>query len=218
MLYHSYIFFDTEPNLPIMDEIELAKEKQTFVTCVESYSQVHTLAYGMLALKASMRFMLHMETDSLEIIQNLVRDLLHTPLGRYLRITQTFFGMTRPSQYSPSHVPIEITPESTRQYLIIYPFTKTIEWYLLPYEERKKMMHAHIAVGKKFSADISQLLLYSFGIDDQEFIVSYETNTLENFQTLVMQLRETEARRYTQNDTPIFTCIYMPLAQALELI
>jgi chlorite dismutase len=80
------------------------------------------------------------------------------------------------------------------------------------------MMKAHIDVGLKFSANISQLLLYSFGIDDHEFIVSYQMDTLEEFQTLVMELRGTEGRRYTKNDTPIFTCISMSLLDALSMV
>ena len=143
--------------------------------------------------------------------------MLHTPLGKHLRVAHTLLGMTRSSQYR-SGPQKEADPEAPHQYLVVYPFTKTIEWHLLPKEERQKMMTDHIAVGRKYSQRISQLLLYSYGIDDQEFIVSYQTDSLEEFQALVMELRATEGRRYTLSDTPIFTCIHMPLQEALEML
>ena len=79
-------------------------------------------------------------------------------------------------------------------------------------------MKAHVDVGRTFSEKISQMLLYSYGIDDHEFIVSYQMDDLEEFQKLVMAMRETESRRHTKNDLPIFTCIHRPLAEALKML
>jgi chlorite dismutase len=129
--------------------------------------------------------------------------------------------MTRPSPYRPPHLQ-EKKPEETlhpeRRYLVVYPFTKTSTWHLLPMEERRAMMGEHIAVGRKHTERISQLLLYSYGIDDQEFIVSYECDDLLDFQTLVMELRATRGRAYTQSDTPIFTCVSVSIQEALSLV
>jgi chlorite dismutase len=100
-------------------------------------------------------------------------------------------------------------------YLIIYPFTKTTDWYQLDFETRRKMMGAHIKVGVGHPA-IRQCLLYSYGVDDHEFIVSYETPTLEEFQDLIIELRSTEVRKYTANDLPIYTCIYKSPEELVE--
>jgi len=143
---------------------------------------------------------------------------LHTPLGRHLSISYSLMGQTRSSQYNPTKPPAASAPETPHKYLTVYPFVKTIEWHLLPFEERRNIMKAHVDVGRKFSSSISQLLLYSFGIDDHEFVVSYQMDSLEEFQTLVMELRGTEARRHTVSDTPIFTCIHMPLEEALQMV
>jgi len=139
--------------------------------------------------------------------------------------------MTRESPYKkPKIMSVEtlqdnqnVNPEPAavdqpHRYLIVYPFTKTIEWHLLPIEERGAVMKAHVGVGRKWSGTVSQLLLYSYGIDDHEFIVSYYTDKLEDFQSLVMDMRATESRRHTKNDLPIFMCIHMSINEVLEMI
>jgi chlorite dismutase len=222
MSYHSYIFFDAEPSAGMLSVEEFETARQAFATCIEEHAEIRTLSYSTLAMKVGTRFMLYMSAETPEAIQLFVRDLLHTPLGRHLRISYTLLGMTRPSQYSPKHsvddTPAESEPDTPHKYLVVYPFIKTIEWHLLPFDERRSMMKAHVDVGRKYSSSISQLLLYAYGIDDYEFIVSYQMNSLEDFQTLVMELRGTEARRHTEKDTPIFTCISMPIMEALKMI
>jgi chlorite dismutase len=117
------------------------------------------------------------------------------------------WGLTRPSQYSRAAKSAqEIDPFSPERapYLVMYPFTKTADWYLLGGETRQGMMNEHIRIGKQFR-EITQLLLYSFGLQDQEFVVVYETHDLQLFSRLVYDLRDTEARRYTKADTPLHT-------------
>ena len=218
MPFHSYIFFDTEPGREPMPKALLQKGKETFAAYIEGAGEVRTRSYATLALKSGTRFMLHMNAMTPDAIQLLVRDLLHTPLGSRLRISYTLLGQTRASQYNPARPPKASAPQGAHRYLVVYPFTKTVEWHLLPFEKRRALMKAHVDVGRKYSAAISQLLLYSYGIDDHEFIVSYQMDALEEFQTLVMEMRGTEARRYTLNDTPIFTCIHMPLEEALAML
>jgi chlorite dismutase len=218
MPYHNYIFFDIEPSIHALNSAELLSAKQAFVECVERCTNVQVRSYALLGMKTGMRFMLDLQAASPKDTQALLRNVVHTTLGRHLRVAYTLLGNTRSSEYNPTKPPVASVSEAPHIYLIIYPFTKTIAWHLLSYDERKNMMKAHIEVGRKFSSSISQLLLYSFGIDDHEFIVSYQTDELEDFQTLVMELRNTEARRYTEKDTPIFTCIHMPLQEALDMV
>lgn len=218
MRYHSYILFDRSPGMYKLAGHEQETAKASFIRSIDVHTDVRTHSYGTLALKKDSYFMLHLNAASPDAIQLLVRDLLHTPLGAHLHISYSLLGMTRSSQYNPGSLPKESAPDAPHQYLVVYPFTKTIEWHLLPYEERQNIMKAHVAVGRKYNTSISQLLLYSFGIDDHEFIVSYQMNDLEEFQSLVMELRGTEGRRYTKNDTPIITGIHMPLTEALSLL
>ncbi len=133
---------------------------------------------------------------------------------------RTLWGMTKPSVYSKaSRSAQEIDPFSATRlpYFIIYPFTKTTEWYLKSREERQEMMNGHIKIGKQHK-EITQLLLYSFGLQDQEFVVSYECEKLHQFSDLVYELRGTEARLYTLNDQPIITGIFRTPQQLCEIL
>jgi chlorite dismutase len=140
------------------------------------------------------------------------------PFRNLIEIKDSLWGFTRPSQYSKARSKQEIDPfsEERKLYLIIYPFSKTAEWYLMSREARQGMMNEHIRIGKQYD-DIRQLLLYSFGLQNQEFVVVYETDELARFSDLVNELRDTEARRYTLRDTPLHTAIYHPAEETLAL-
>ena len=131
----------------------------------------------------------------------------------------TLWGVTRPSPYARrgSDRAIDAVAGERSRYLIVYPFVKTADWYLLDAEERQRMMNEHIRVGRQFGS-VRQLLLYSFGLQDQDFVVVYETEDLLEFSDLVHKLRVTEARRFTQRDTPILTAVHQPDDSLLELL
>jgi len=131
-------------------------------------------------------------------------ELLHP----YAEVTLTLWGVTKPSIYAKGRSPQEIDPfgETRKRYLIVYPFVKTAEWYLMSRDARQGMMNEHIRVGRQYP-EILQLLLYSFGVQDQEFVVVYETDDVVQFSDLVQDLRSTEARKFTLRDTPIITAV-----------
>jgi len=142
----------------------------------------------------------------------------NNPFRQYLQPVRSLWGYTRPSQYTKTRSTQEIDPfaETRQTYLVIYPFVKTTEWYLMSRDARQGMMNEHIRLGKQYE-DITQLLLYSFGIQDQEFVVVYEMDNLQRFSDLVNELRSTEGRRYTLRDTPLHTAIYHPAEETLAL-
>jgi chlorite dismutase len=217
MRFHSYIFFSIRPEFSALSSIQQKKYKKNFLVELENEKNVITYSYATLGLKANTTILFWMQADSIEGIQNYLNSLLHTDLGKYLTIIHTLFGMTRPTQYSRGSTGHLDTTRKGGAYLTIYPFTKTYEWYTFDLEKRKELMEGHIAIGRKFP-QITQLLLYSYGVDDQEFIVSYETDDLSDFQTLVMELRSDQVREYTKSDTPIFTCVYKSFEEILEFV
>jgi len=157
--------------------------------------------------------------EKLKIFQESQKFALANNAYRHLiDIKDSLWGFTRPSQYSKARSKQEIDPfaQERKPYLIIYPFSKTTEWYLMSREARQGMMNEHIRIGKQYD-DISQLLLYSFGLQNQEFVVVYETDELARFSDLVNELRDTEGRRYTLRDTPLHTAIYHPAEETLAL-
>lgn len=154
--------------------------------------------------------------DAADFFEKFARAL--SPFRQVIKQTSSLWGFTRPSQYSKARSKQEMDPFSgeRKSYLIIYPFSKTTEWYLMGREARQGMMNEHIRIGKQYE-DISQLLLYSFGLQNQEFVVVYETDDLTRFSDLVNELRDTEARRYTLRDTPLHTAIYRPADEIVAL-
>jgi chlorite dismutase len=142
----------------------------------------------------------------------------HNPYRQFIDLKDSLWGFTRPSQYSKARSKQEVDPfaQTRKRYLIIYPFSKTTEWYLMSREARQGMMNEHIRIGKSYE-EIGQLLLYSFGLQNQEFIVVYETDDLARFSDLVNELRDTETRRFTLRDTPLHTAIYRPAEETLNL-
>ena len=119
----------------------------------------------------------------LDRLQENLAALLQTGLGQYLEITHHLFGLTRPSHYTKRRTTQEqaMDLKERRTYLIVYPFAKTIEWYLMSKEARQGMMNEHIRIGHEYD-DVRQVLLYTTGLDDQEFIVAYETDDLAALQ------------------------------------
>ncbi len=217
MQYHSYIFFNSKPTLSTLSNLTVKKYNNAFLKVLTESKTVVSYTYTTLGLKANTNILIWFQAETIEAIQDLLNSLMHTELGKHLTISYTLFGMTRKTQYS-SHATGHIdTSRKGGKYLVIYPFTKTKEWYELDFETRRKLMGSHVMVGKKYP-QIEQVLLYSYGIDDNEFIVSYEVNQLSDFQSLVMELRSDKVRHYTQKDTPIFTCIYKTPEETLNYL
>jgi chlorite dismutase len=140
------------------------------------------------------------------------------PFRAYIEQKSSLWGFTRPSQYSKARSKQEIDPfdPQRKPYLVIYPFVKTTAWYLLSRDARQGIMNEHIRIGKQYE-EISQLLLYSTGVQDQEFVVVYEMDDLPQFSDLVSELRSTDGRVYTLRDTPLHTAIHHPIQDLIKL-
>lgn len=214
-----YLTFKADRAWRHLDEKTRCDGRAEFVQELARANEITSYAYSTLGLKRDADLLLWRIGASPEGMQDSLSRLLMTGLGRYLDLTHSFVGLIRPSHYVKRQTTQEqaIFEQERMRYFIIYPFVKTIEWYLMSKEARQGMMNEHIRVGHEFPA-VRQLLVYSTGLDDQEFLVAYETDDLDMFQELVISLRATEARRYTLRDTPIFTCVYRPVAETVALL
>jgi chlorite dismutase len=147
-------------------------------------------------------------------IQELAVNIYHTGFGKYLHMTTSYFALMRESPYVKDHLHAPMPEVGDCKYLVVYPFIKSREWYLMSFDARQGMMNEHIKVGHEFPA-IRINTAYSFGVDDQDFVVAFDTNSLTDFQDLVMRLRETEASRYTVRDTPMIVGVAKSLDDIL---
>ena len=215
-----YLFLKVDPQWRRLDDTTKVRGRAEFVAAIDSAAPaVSTSAYSTLGLKVGAELMLWWRSDQLEHVQSTLGSLLRTGLGRYCEIAYSLWGLTRPSLYAkPRPAREQGLEETTRlRYLVVYPFVKTTDWYFMSRDARQGMMNEHMRIGHEF-ADVRQVLLYTTGLDDQEFVVAYETDRLERHQDLVIALRATEARRYTLRDAPIFTAVRRPLEDVLALL
>lgn len=219
----NFCFYKLDPAFRRLPEEEREKGKKEFLDVLEEYdtnSNMIILSYTMIGVRADTDIMLWRISYELEEFQKMTTRLLKTGLGRYLNTTYSYLSQTKRSMYqdmfNPEHEEdrTHIIPGKAK-YLFIYPFVKTREWYLLTQFTRQGIMDEHIYVGNKFPS-VKLNTSYSFGIDDQEFVVAFETDYPSDFVDLVMELRETQGSLYVEKDTPIFTCIASSLEDAVE--
>jgi chlorite dismutase len=140
--------------------------------------------------------------------------LNQTGLMGHADIAHSYLAMTKESVYSDEPQPLAPRAGSDSRYFIVYPMWKKREWYQLAPEERMRIMRSHIEVGRRYG-NIEINTAYSFGLDDQEFVVSFNTDRPAEFLDLVQELRGTESSAYTESETPIFTCISASVERAL---
>ncbi len=219
MNFIQYVTFQVDAAWRRLPQAEREHGRGEFAQELECAEGVRTFAYSTVGMKADADLFLWRMSDTPDRIQESQSRLLMTGLGRYASVSHSFIGLVGQSVYVRRRDTQEqaIFELDRQRYLIVYPFSKTVEWYLMSKEARQGMMNEHIRIGHEYPT-VRQLLVYSTGLDDQEFVVSYETEDLAAFQELVIALRDTEARRYTSRDTPIFTCVYRPLNETLALL
>ncbi len=219
-----YTFFKVDPVWRRLDKDEIASSKLQFGSIVKSYAANHTLkTYSLVGIRGDADFMFWTTSERLEEFQEFTSRLLSSKLGRYLTIPYSYLAMTKQSEYLGGHrhegqegATLRRSPGDSK-YLFVYPFTKKREWYSLPRDERKRMMQEHFKIGHKYPS-VKINTGYSFGLDDQEFMLSFETDSPADFSDLVTELRTSEASRYTALETPIFTCIATDIEQLLDLL
>lgn len=215
-----FLFYRLDPawrRLP--EDGRICRATSEFADTVEEAGTITTYAYHTTGLKAGTDLLLWRHGSDVAEMQASAARLQQTTFGRYLELTRSYFGLIRPSTYTRRQTAQEqaVFSQERGTYLVVYPFTKTVEWYLLGKATRQGMMNEHIKVGREYP-NIKQILVHSTGLDDQEFMVSYETEDLLEFQSLVIDLRSSDARAYTLADTPIYTCVHRPLREVLELL
>ena len=181
------------------------------------------LPYSTVGLKHTTDFMLWRITYDIDLLQQMTAEINRSRLARHLDVPVSYLSMTKHSQYVDEHVHegqegrrLRIVP-GKRPFLFVYPFVKTRDWYLLPMSERQRIMNEHIAIGHKYPR-VKINTTYSFGLDDQDFVVAFEAESPAEFLDLVQDLRETESSKYTVRDTPMYTCRRTPIEEIVELL
>lgn len=226
-----FSFYRMRPEWRRLPEDERARHKIELVELVKRLGRDFMIySYSLAGTRGDCDFLLWQASRSIDHLQELATAIRRADIGGWLDMPYSYFAMTRRSIYvnryeqeylakyggeTPlDHARIAINPQGSH-YLFVYPFVKTREWYTLSQDERQRMMDEHIRVGHEWP-DVKLNTTYSYGLDDQEFVVAFETDHVGRFLDLLMALRLTEASRYTARDTPSFTCVAMGIAECMD--
>jgi len=181
--------------------------------------EVHSELYSSIGLEPGVDLVLWRWAATADALERAGARTLRSGLGSWSHVRDVFLARTAPSQYAskPSSQEAGLLTGERSRYLIVYPFTKSTDWYLTSREERQKVMNEHMKLGHRYPS-VRQALGYSFGLDDQDFLVAYETDDLVAFGELVRDLRGTESRRATVRDTPLLLGIRRTPAELADLL
>jgi chlorite dismutase len=211
-----YTFLKVDPAWRRLDEAERAQHKREFMAACEDFAGERLLrAFSLVGTRGDAELMLLSQATNLERIHEFHVVLAQSGLMKWCETPYSYLALTKPSEYSDESR-LEVRPAHAK-YLFVYPFVKTREWYRLAPDERWRIMQEHIKVGREYP-EIDLNTSYSFGLDDQEFVVAFETDKPASFLDLVQRLRTTEASAYTKRDTPTFTCVACSIERALNAL
>jgi len=216
--YVAYTFYRVDPAWRRLPVEERQAAKDAFAEVVEEQADrfEHLRAYTTTGVRPETDFFLWKITDRYEALGELGAALNGTPLAGWLETPYSYLATTKASQYTSARRARKITPQGS-PYLVVYPFEKVRPWYGLSVDDRQRAMDEHMRVGHEFES-IHNHTTYSFGIDDQEFMTAFECDEPADFMHLMLRLRDSEASRYTERDTPIFVGQLTDIRAALDAL
>jgi chlorite dismutase len=217
--YVKYTFLKVDPAWRRRAADERAADKREFAAACREFAEDHYLrAYSLVGTRGDCDLMVRAIAGALDPIHELHVLLNQSGLMQFADVPYSYLAMTKESPYSDEpDKPLEPRAGADSKYLIVYPMWKKRDWYRLPEEERMRVMRDHIGVARRFTG-IETNTSYSFGLDDQEFVVAFDADDPAEFLDLVHELRGTESSAYTESETPIFTCISASVERALDAL
>jgi chlorite dismutase len=216
--YVKFTFLKLDPAWRRRDPGDRARDKREFAAACNDFAEDHFLrAYSLVGTRGDADLMIRTAAARIEPIHELHVLLNQSGLMGWADVSHSYLAMTKESVYSDEPQPLAPREGSERQFLIVYPMWKRRDWYRLPADERMRVMRGHIETGRRHPS-IEINTAYSFGLDDQEFVVSFDADDPGEFLDLVQELRGTESSAYTESETPIFTCISASVERALDAL
>lgn len=209
-----FTFFKVAPEWRQLDPTTRESQLAEFAAVIEDWSHRNLIrCYSTMGTRGDTDFMIWQVSYDLGDIQQMASELFGTTLAGYLTTPHSYLSMTKHSAYVEKYAGpgqdratrLSLAP-GMHKYLFVYPLTKMREWYGLPADERQQIMNQHIAIGATYSS-VKINTTYSFGLDDQEFVLAFETDEPGDFLDLVQELRGSTSSAYTLTDIPIFTCV-----------
>jgi len=211
-----YTFLKVDPAWRRLDSDVRAEGKREFLAACDDFAEDHLLqSFTLVGTRGDTDLMLSAEAENLDRIHEFHVVLAQSGLMKWCTTPYSFLGMRKSSEYSDDQR--AVARPFKGKYVFVYPFVKTRAWYALPADERWRIMQGHISVGREYPG-VDNHTTYCFGLDDQEFVVAFDTDDIATFLDLVQRLRTTESSSFTARDTPSFTCLAASFERAVNAL
>ena len=195
-----------------------AEEAQHFFDALEDKGDVVVRGvYDLAGLRADADFMIWWHAEEIEPLQAAYTDFRRTMVGRVAKPVWSNVALHRPAEFNKSHIPAFLAGEDPRRYVCVYPFVRSYEWYLLPDEERRKMLADHGKEARDYP-DVRANTVASFALGDYEWILAFEADELHRIVDLMRHLRSSETRRHVRLEVPFYTGRKRPIGEIVDAL
>jgi peroxiredoxin len=215
--YTTWSVFRIEPGRLGEDRGTAGRETTEYLDGLEAKGVVVRGVYDLSALRADADFMIWWHAEEIEQVQAAYAGFRRTPLGRASTPVWSQTALHRPAEFNKSHIPAFLAGEEARKYICVYPFVRSYEWYLLPDDERRKMLADHGKEARDYP-DVRANTVASFALGDYEWILAFEADELHRIVDLMRHLRGTEARRHVREEIPFYTGTRVPPAELVAAL
>ena len=188
-------------------KVEILKLTREIDELIASWKEVGVLVrgiYDVSGLRADADFMLWIHGNKAETVQKALQEFKRTELGKRSTAIWSAMGLHRPAEFNKGHVPAFMTGVPAKKWVVVYPFVRSYEWYLLPDEERRAMLVEHGMAGRDFSGILSNTVS-AFALGDYEWMLALESDDLHEVVDMMRELRNTRARKHVRIEIPFYT-------------
>ncbi|WP_168581383.1 hydrogen peroxide-dependent heme synthase [Gephyromycinifex aptenodytis] len=183
---------------------ELAQELTDFLAALPEQGVEVRGLYDVAGLRADAELMIWWHSERIEQVQSAYRGLRQTRLGAYLRPVWSVAALHRPAEFNKGHIPAFMSGEEARDYVCVYPFVRSFDWYVLPEAERRDMLVEHGQMARPYQ-EVRANTIASFALNDYEWVLAFESNELHKIVDLMRELRASKARLHVREETPFYT-------------
>jgi peroxiredoxin len=213
--YTMWSVFRVEPGRLGEDRTEPAAQLTEFLEALAGKGVVVRGVYDLAGMRADADYLIWWHADNVEALQAAYSDLRRsTAIGRASVPVWSQAALHRPAEFNKSHLPAFVGGEEPKHYVCVYPFVRSLDWYLLPEQERRQMLADHGKAARGYP-DVRANTVPAFALGDYEWILAFEADQLDRIVDLMRHLRATEARRHVREEVPFFTG---PRVQPGELV
>jgi peroxiredoxin len=213
--YTAWSVFSVSTRLGDVDRGVLASEVEKLFAELAGTGLTVRGVYDVAALRADADLMIWWHAPSADLLQDAYNRFRRTELGGHLAPVWSVMALHRPAEFNKSHVPAFLAEEDAREYLCVYPFVRSYDWYLLEDSERRELLAEHGKMARGFP-DVRANTVASFALNDYEWILAFEADELHRIVDLMRHLRGSRARLYVREEVPFYTGTKRSVAELLS--